>query len=54
MAETSHPFYDMHAHGFVRVATATPSLRTADVAYNVEGVLAEARRAHEQNVDLVV
>ncbi|MFU7529534.1 NAD(+) synthase [Qipengyuania sp. ASV99] len=54
MAETSHPFYDMHAHGFVRVATATPSLRTADVGYNVEGVLAEARRAHEQNVDLVV
>ncbi|WP_252258153.1 NAD(+) synthase [Erythrobacter aurantius] len=54
MADTSHPFYDMHAHGFVRVATATPAHRTADVAYNVAGIMAEARRAHEQNVDLVV
>lgn len=54
MAEKTHPFYDMHEHGFVRVATATPASRTADVAYNVEGILAEARKAHEQNVDLVV
>lgn len=53
MAET-HPFFDMHAHGFVRVATATPAMRTADVAYNVEGILAEARRAHDAQVDLVI
>ena len=50
----AHPFYDMHEHGFVRVATATPSSRTADVAYNTAGVLAEARKAHDANVDLVV
>ena len=49
-----HPFYDMHAHGFVRVASATPCARTADVAFNAAGVLAEARKAHEAHVDLVV
>ena len=53
MSDT-HPFYDMHAHGFVRVATATPAHRTADVAHNTAGVLAEAKKAHAQNVDLVV
>ena len=50
----AHPFYDMHEHGFVRVATATPCGRTADVAFNTAGVLAEAKKAHEANVDLVV
>jgi len=50
----AHPFFDMHEHGFVRVATATPCSRTADVAYNTAGVLAEARKAHAANVDLVV
>lgn len=54
MSETSHPFYDMHEHGFVRVATATPDARTADVARNTAGVLAEAQKAHDANVDLVV
>ncbi len=50
----AHPFYDCHEHGFVRVASATPDTRTADVARNTAGVLAEARKAHEANVDLVV
>ncbi|MCM0001152.1 MAG: NAD(+) synthase [Erythrobacter sp.] len=50
----AHPFFDMHNHGFVRVATATPCSRTADVPYNTAGVLAEARKAHAANVDLVV
>ncbi|MBB4858202.1 NAD+ synthase (glutamine-hydrolyzing) [Novosphingobium chloroacetimidivorans] len=50
----SHPFYDLHRHGFVRVATSTPKVRTADVAYNRDGIIAEARRAHEAGVDLVV
>ncbi|WP_298304112.1 NAD(+) synthase [uncultured Erythrobacter sp.] len=54
MAENTHPFYDMHTHGLVRVATATPCHGTADVAFNVEGILSEARKAAEQNVDLVV
>jgi NAD+ synthase (glutamine-hydrolysing) len=54
MSETSQPFYDMHEHGFVRVATATPCCRPADVAYNTAGVLAEAQKAHNAGVDLVV
>ena len=49
-----HPFYDMHRHGFVRVATSTPKVRTADVAYNRHGIIAEAKRAHECQVDLLV
>ncbi|KLE35829.1 NAD(+) synthase [Aurantiacibacter luteus] len=54
MSASEHPFFDLHTHGFVRVATATPRTRTADVAYNVEGILAEARKAHEQAVDLLL
>ena len=54
MSENTHPFYDMHAHGFVRVATATPCHRTGDVAFNVKGILAQAHKAHDQSVDLVV
>jgi NAD+ synthase (glutamine-hydrolysing) len=54
MSETSHPFFDMHTHGFVRVATATPCCRPADVAYNTAGVLAEAEKANAAHVDLVV
>jgi NAD+ synthase (glutamine-hydrolysing) len=54
MSETSHPFFDLHTHGFIRVACATPCTRTADVAYNTRGVLAEAAKAHEAGVDLVV
>jgi NAD+ synthase (glutamine-hydrolysing) len=50
----AHPFYDMHEHGFVRVATATPCSRPADVSFNTAGVLAEAAKAHAANVDLVV
>jgi NAD+ synthase (glutamine-hydrolysing) len=50
----SHPFYDLHRHGLVRVATSTPKVRTADVAYNRDGIIAEARRAHEAGVDLLV
>ena len=51
---TSHPFYAMHEHGFVRVATSTPQVRTADVAFNRDAVLAEARRADAAGVDLLV
>nr|WP_324827865.1 NAD(+) synthase [Qipengyuania sp. Z2] len=53
-ATDTHPFYDLHTHGFVRVATSTPKVRTADVAYNAEGILEQARKAHDQNVDLLL
>ncbi|HYD24157.1 MAG TPA: NAD(+) synthase [Croceibacterium sp.] len=54
MSETTHPFYDMHGHGFVRVATSTPRVRTADVSFNRDGIIAEAQRAHAAHVDLLV
>jgi NAD+ synthase (glutamine-hydrolysing) len=47
-------FYAMHRHGFVRVATSMPRVRPADVGYNLEATLAEARRADAEGVDLVV
>ncbi len=52
--KNSHPFYDPHTHGFVRVATSTPKVRTADVVYNAEGILEQARKAHERGVDLLL
>jgi NAD+ synthase (glutamine-hydrolysing) len=47
-------FFAMHRHGFVRVAAATPRVLTADVGFNRDAILAEARRAHAAHVDLVV
>jgi NAD+ synthase (glutamine-hydrolysing) len=44
----------MLRHGFLRVAAATPALRVADCAYNVEQVLALLRQAEEQAVAVVV
>ncbi len=54
MGERAHPFFDMHTHGFVRVATCTPCVRPADVTGNTDSILTEARRAHEAGVDLAV
>lgn len=50
----AHPFYDLHTHGFVRVATSTPKVRTADIAYNAEGILEQARIADARAVDLLL
>ncbi|WP_170002177.1 NAD(+) synthase [Pseudopontixanthobacter vadosimaris] len=44
----------MHRHGFVRVATSTPHVSTADVPFNTEAILSEARRADKCDVDLVL
>ncbi len=53
MSETGD-FFALHRHGFVRVAAATPRVLTADVTFNRDAILAEARRADEAGVDLVV
>jgi NAD+ synthase (glutamine-hydrolysing) len=50
----AHPFYDLHSHGFIRLATATPRVRTADVAFNTGAILEQAQRAHERGVDLLL
>ncbi len=49
-----HPFFSLHSHGMVRVAASTPNVRTADVAFNCDAILNEARRAHEAHVDLLL
>ncbi|MGN3973619.1 NAD(+) synthase [Tsuneonella sp. SYSU-LHT278] len=54
MNDASDRFYSLHAHGLVRVAASTPQVRTADVAFNRDAILEEARRAHDAHVDLVV
>ncbi|MFB0611085.1 NAD(+) synthase [Aurantiacibacter poecillastricola] len=52
--DNAHPFFDIHTHGFVRIATSTPKVRTADVAYNAEAIIEQARKAHAQDVDLLL
>ncbi len=47
-------FHSIHRHGFVRVASATPAVRTADVAFNTAAILEQANAAHHAHVDLVV
>jgi NAD+ synthase (glutamine-hydrolysing) len=47
-------FMAMHRHGFVQVATSTPRVRPADVSYNRDAILEEARRADAEKVDLAV
>jgi len=54
MTAKTHRFHAAHAHGFVRVAASTPKVRTADVAFNRDAILAEAKRAHDAHVDLAV
>ena len=51
---SDHPFYDRHTHGFIRVAAATPRVRTADVGGNAEAILDQAREAEVAGVDLLL
>ncbi|WP_299134907.1 NAD(+) synthase [uncultured Amaricoccus sp.] len=54
MNERCADFLAMHRHGFVRVGTCTPRVRPADVAFNRDAIIEEARRADAGNVDLAV
>ncbi|KQY80078.1 MULTISPECIES: NAD(+) synthase [unclassified Brevundimonas] len=49
-----HPFHSPAAHGFVRVAAATPVVHTADPVANAEEHIALIRQAGAQGVDLIV
>ncbi len=44
----------MNPFGFLRVAAATPLVRVADCAFNVEHILALMRRAESEHVNVVV
>ena len=41
-------------HGFIRVATAIPSVKVADVAYNVEQIKRQVLEAEEKDVEVIV
>lgn len=41
-------------HGFIKVATATPSVKVADCKHNADRILSLVRRAHEEGVHLLV
>ncbi|MGF7147141.1 NAD+ synthase (glutamine-hydrolyzing) [Sphingomonas zeicaulis] len=47
-------FSSIHAHGFVRVAAATPVASVGDVAANVEATIALARLASAKAADLLI
>ncbi|MGE7369755.1 NAD(+) synthase [Neorhizobium sp. NPDC001467] len=47
-------FHSSYAHGFVRVATATPACEIGDPAFNANAVLALAQQGHDQGVALMV
>ena len=47
-------FYSLHRHGFVRTATATPRVLTADVGFNRDAILEMAQKGHDAHVDLLV
>ncbi|QYU69373.1 hypothetical protein J4558_04305 [Leptolyngbya sp. 15MV] len=53
-SDGDHPFFDLHTHGFVRVATCTPRVRPADVAANADGIIEQARAAAARGVDLLL
>ena len=50
----THPFHSIHAHGFVRVAAATPRASVGDALANADASIALARIAHAGGVDLLV
>ena len=47
-------FYNLHEHGFVRIATATPNVVVADPISNGKATLDLAKKAHREGVNLVV
>jgi NAD+ synthase (glutamine-hydrolysing) len=54
LSKADRHFHSIHAHGFVRVAAATPIATAGDPAANAEAALALAREADAAHVDLVV
>jgi predicted amidohydrolase len=48
------PFENIHRHGFVRTAAATPLASAGNIAFNVDQTLELARQGHKQGVDLIV
>ncbi|MET0366229.1 MAG: NAD(+) synthase, partial [Sphingobium sp.] len=51
---TAERFASIHAHGFVRLACATPAASVGDVAANLDAILAQARAAAAEGADLIL
>jgi NAD+ synthase (glutamine-hydrolysing) len=51
---TTHPFYALHSHGFVRVAACTPRVSVGDPGANAAETLALAKEGHAIGVDLML
>ena len=49
-----HPFYAMHSHGFVRVASCTPAVAVGDPGFNAAETLALASEGHTRGCDLML
>ena len=49
-----NPFRSIHSHGFVRVGAGTPVASAGDVAANAAEIVALARKADAEGVDLLV
>src|SRR4051794_9711904 len=48
------PFRSIHSHGLVRLGAGTPLASAGDVAANAAGIVALARQADGEGVDLLV
>lgn len=53
-ASTSSSFFNLHTHGFVRVAVGVPALRVADPAFNVARTLEMVQEAAARDASLVL
>ncbi|MFT3964925.1 MAG: NAD(+) synthase [Sphingobium sp.] len=51
---TAEHFASIHAHGFVRIACATPAASVGDVAANLDAIMLQARQAAAEGADLVL
>lgn len=47
-------FYNLHEHGFARMATATPTVNVADPEANCQATLEMAHKAHGEGASLVI
>lgn len=54
MDRDASSFYNLYAQGLLRVATATPALRVADVSFNLAQTIAMAKAADDDQAGLVL
>jgi NAD+ synthase (glutamine-hydrolysing) len=50
----THPFYAIHSHGFVRVASCTPRVAVGDPTFNADETLRMAEQGQARGCDLML